>query len=470
VTPRRLTYAIASTALVISGAAFLAFAREGDAEATIEIDSSRTFQTIGGWEATIDLPDNEKGDPLLKARDWLFDKAVDDLGLNRVRLEIRSGAESRSRSWDRYQSGELTYKEWRPFRYTTENDNDDPNVIDWSGFDFSELDQMIEQQVEPLRGRLAARGETLFVNLCYVAFTKQIKGGAYIHDDPDEYAEFILATSLHIRDKYGFEPDSWEVILEPDLVPQWTPRRVGDAIVATAERLEENGFTPRFVAPSVTNTANAPRFIDAIARVDGAMRYVSEFSYHRYRMATQTNVREIARRGEKFDKPTSMLELWFGRANSRVLFEDLTVGNVSAFQGRTLFGHFKVADSGAGAARISYNKEIAENRQVYKYVRAGAVRIGAGSDRNTATPAAFVNPDGGMVVAIRMTEPATVRLTGMRPGAYAVSYASGGKIVDDAGSLTIGNDGKGEATMPAAGVMTIAASTSGRDPTADSLK
>lgn len=177
-TPRRLTYAIASTALVISGAAFLAFAREGDAEATIEIDSSRTFQTIGGWEATIDLPDNEKGDPLLKARDRLFDKAVDDLGLNRVRLEIRSGAESRSRSWDRYQSGELTYKEWRPFRYTTENDNDDPNVIDWSGFDFSELDQMIEQQVEPLRGRLAARGETLFVNLCYVAFTKQIKGGA----------------------------------------------------------------------------------------------------------------------------------------------------------------------------------------------------------------------------------------------------------------------------------------------------
>jgi len=452
---RRIIYAFAALAPAIIGAAYLGRA-SGDETAIISVDPSIKYQTMRGWEATIDIPEHGTGTLILKAREDIFDKAVDDLGINRVRLEIRSGAESRARNWDRYQRGELTYKEWRPLRYATENDNDDPNVIDWSGFDFSELDQMIEQQVTPLQTRYVARGEKLLVNLCYVAFTKQIRDGVYIHDDPEEYAEFILAASLHIRDKYGFEPDGWEVILEPDLVPQWTPRLLGEAIVATARRLEENGFTPRFVAPSVTNTGNAPKFIEGIAGVGDAMRYVSEISYHRYRGASTANVKNIAAIAEKYGKPTSMLELWFGRANRRVLFEDLTIGNVSAFQGRTLFGHFDVAESDDGEVSVAYRKEVAENRQVYALVRANAVRIEAQSTKNSATPAAFLNPDGALIVAIRTAAPIKIKLTGLLPGDYEISYASGNQIHSAAQHIIIGADGIGAATMPVAGVMTIA--------------
>jgi len=102
---------------------------------------------------------------------------VHDAGINRLRLEIRSGAENSSDTW--------------------------------SGFHFSEMDDAIERIVNPLRAVIEADGEKLYVNVNYVAFTGQIKGAGYIHDDPDEYAEFILATYLHLQDKYGWVPDSW---------------------------------------------------------------------------------------------------------------------------------------------------------------------------------------------------------------------------------------------------------------------
>ena len=231
---------------------------------------------------------------------------------------------------------------------------------------------------------------------------------------------------------------------------------IGRAIVATERRLAQHGFKANFVAPSTASTAKAIGYIDAIAGVKGAMDHVSELSYHRYHKATAANVNAIARKGEKFGKPTSMLELWFGRADSRVLFEDLTVGNASAFQGRTLFGHFDVNRTETGAISVNYRKEVAENRQVFKYVHDKAVRIEAHAAQKSATPVAFINPDGAMIVAIRTSGPMQLTFAGLKPGDYEISYASGKQIVSTARHLTVGDDGKGEATMPAAGVMTIA--------------
>ena len=52
----------------------------------------------------------------------------------------------------------------------------------------------------PLRQLAQARGEPLWINLNYVAFTGQIGAGLeYIHDDPDEYAEFVLGPSSTCR-------------------------------------------------------------------------------------------------------------------------------------------------------------------------------------------------------------------------------------------------------------------------------
>ena len=427
------------------------------ATTTITLKPDTEYQIMRGWEATADVAEGKQRQVFDLAKDAMLDSIVDEIGINRVRLEIKSGAENTQRAWERYSSGELDAKGWHALRYATVNDNSDPNVIDWAGFDFSKLDNAVEDDVLPMRERLAARGEKLFINLCYVAFTQQITDGEYIHDDPEEYAELVLATFLHLRDKYGFVPDTWEVILEPDLVAEWTPHRIGKAIVATARRLKENGFTPRFVIPSVTDTGNAPRFIKGIASVKGAMQYVAEFSYHRYKHATLKNVEEIAWSAERYAKPTSMLEFWFGRGNSKVLFEDLTAGNVSSFQGRTLFGQFDMSISTDGKPHFSIRKEVVENSQLYRYIRVGAVRIGVDSSRRSnVLPVAFRNPNGAIVVALLVNKPSLLIMNNLPAGHYQVSYASNGKRVVEPNPIIVTASGEAKYDMAQPGVVTFA--------------
>ncbi|MHC4753045.1 MAG: hypothetical protein ACYTFW_24675, partial [Planctomycetota bacterium] len=92
-------------------------------------------------------------------------------------------------NWSNYQTGIIDYPTWRSRRYATVNDNSDPCSINWAGFHFSEIDHQVDTIITPLKKLLEAKGEKLYVNLNYVAFTGQITGGGiYIHNNPEEYA------------------------------------------------------------------------------------------------------------------------------------------------------------------------------------------------------------------------------------------------------------------------------------------
>jgi hypothetical protein len=172
---------------------------------TISLDPSKIYQTIRGWEVVAFALD--PADPAFpNFKDTLFDQAVNDLGINRVRLEIRSGVENTHDNWSDYQAGRIDYQTWRSRRYATLNDNADPQTINPAGFHFSEMDSTIERIVNPLRKLLAARGDKLIVNVNYVAFTGQITNGVYIHNNPAEYAEFVLATYRHLQSRPAARP------------------------------------------------------------------------------------------------------------------------------------------------------------------------------------------------------------------------------------------------------------------------
>jgi hypothetical protein len=95
---------------------------------TITLDPTRTYQTITGWEAVAyALEPTEPAFPNFK--DTLFDQVVNDLGFNRVRLEVRSGVENTNDSWSDYQAGKIDYQTWRSRRYATINDDADPATI-----------------------------------------------------------------------------------------------------------------------------------------------------------------------------------------------------------------------------------------------------------------------------------------------------------------------------------------------------
>jgi len=379
--------------------------------AVVTVDASRHFQTIAGWEATSFL--HEVDSKLSPGNSQeLLRTAVERAGITRLRLEIRNGAEAPPGAFEEYVRTH-SYETWRQRRYLARNDNDDPRVINWSGFDFTEMDQNVENVVLPMRKLLAARGEKLRVNVCFVAF---VQSRATFHENPDEYAEFALATMLHLRQKYGLDPDTWEVILEPDLAGRWSGRRIGQTILATSRRFDENGIHARFIAPSTMNMAAASRYFDDMVKVNGVLPHLAEISYHRYRGVSEGALADLSERSTKYHVPISMLELWFGRAGPDVLFEDLEAGAV-AFQNRVIRGLVVNAVKGD----MTLNKDVRYNGAVFRAVRPGAVRVETTSSSYALKAVSFQRPKGGLVTALRATAPTAATIRGLPAGNYVVS-------------------------------------------------
>jgi len=108
-------------------------------------------------------------------------------------------------------------------------------------------------------------------------------GTQYIHGDPAEYAELVLATYTHLDERYNVTPDCWEVILEPDNVPSgrsappsaapWSPPRSCSPSTATRSSSSPPA-PPAWPMPSPTSTPWRP----CRARWGTCRR----LSYHRY--------------------------------------------------------------------------------------------------------------------------------------------------------------------------------------------
>ncbi len=442
----------------------------------ITLNPSITFQTITGWEATAQAG-HETSPAFENYKDALYDLAVKDLGINRIRLEIMSGAENQEDFWQQFQDGLIPERDaigsWRDVRGSTVNDNADPFDLNMSGFQFSQLDLAVDKVVLPLKQRLEANGETLFINLNYVGFTKQIgesgtPGLVYIHDDPQEYAEFVLATYLHLQTKYGWVPDTWEVILEPDNVAEWNGTLIGQAMVEAAARLSANGFTPRFVAPSNTCMNNAITYFNDLANVTGAMQHVVELSYHRYCGVSDANLSTIAALAQTHGLNTSMLEhIGSGHLD---LHKDLKLGNNSAWQQFTLAwttandngGHyFRIDDTATPGPGTDANPLITLGsrtkflRQYFKFIRRGAVRLQATGDNAGFDPLAFANVDDTVVVVVKADGVGTLSVHGLPAGTYGIKFTTSNQF-----DVDLENQGvlAGEtlvADIPRDGVITV---------------
>lgn len=422
--------------------------------AEVRVDAAKRFQTITGWEATLDLSGTPARPGWGAFREELLDRAVQEMGITRVRLEVRAGAETRSGEPARFIAGGMSYKEYKPGYYRPTNDNSDPNKIDWSGFDFSELDWHVEHSVLPLKRRLEARGQRLFVNLMYVAFRRE----PYLHQqDPEEYAEFILAATLHLKNTWGITPDLWEAVLEPDnrrVKGPWSPQHLANAIAAASRRLKAAGFRPAFSAPSVANAGNALPYLQAILRTPEAASVMREVSYHRYGGGKPRIVQAIAKEAGRHGLNTAMLEWWNARANAQVLIEDLTIGNVSAWQGNALSGHFSPYKG--GALRLKPINRV--RRLIYANVPPGSVRIGAAAKGRGVMTVAFALPGGGQAVFVHAPRKTQVTLSGLKPGRALLSFEGEGK--DRARSITqepvtVGPNAKIPVTVPGTGLLAL---------------
>ncbi|MBC7791193.1 MAG: hypothetical protein H7Z74_14705 [Anaerolineae bacterium] len=441
-------------------------ARDGSsAQPVITLEPAIRFQTMVGWEATAQAGQEEPGSS--RYLDTVLALAVNEIGINRLRLEVRSGAENSIDYWSAMRTGRIDYKTWRCARYPTVNDDADPQHITEAGFHWTDLDSKVEQVVLPVKRRMEANGEKLYLNLNYVSFMKRglCAGHAYGHNDPEEYAEFVLAAVTHLRTKYGLVPDALEVALEPENNIHWQDGAVlGRAIVAATRRLRAAGFNLDIIAPSTTKMSNAVKYLEDLARVPGALELVTELSYHRYSGVSEKNLRAIATEAGKHGLRTAMLE-HIGSGHED-LHDDLEIGMNSAWQQYTLaFPGSPTEPTRSGGSYITLETSdtlrpvvrIAEQtkflRQYFRFVRRNAVRIGAASDDDRFRPLAFINSDSAFVVVVKASAGGTLSIKGLPIGMYGVSFAT----ADSSGAVEPARVAGTtfSASIPAAGVITI---------------
>lgn len=417
------------------------------------------YQTMRGWEAT-DQAAQLFSPAWNNYKNQLFDMAVNDLGINRIRLEIKSGTENPVDYFAQWQAGQITEDQYNTHRYEIVNDDSDPNHINPAGFKFSFLDNSINNVILPIRQRLAARGERLWINVNYVDFDPS----AFEHKNfPAEYAEFVLATYQHMQNTFGIVPDSWEMVLEPD-ASEWSASQVAAAIKAAGDRLAASGFTPNFTAPSVLDASSAPAYIDQISRTPGAMQYVSEFSYHRYSGATPSVLQQIADRGILYGKKTGMLER-IG-ADYVALHQDIKTGRNSSWQQFTLAGptswgpddgdrYYIINDNDAANPVIMIGSRTKFFMQYFKFVRSGAQRIQALTGNSNFDPVAFINTNGKYVVVVKAAGSGSFNIQGLPGGTYGIKYTTDSQYNMDRPDITISNGQALTTNIPATGVITI---------------
>jgi O-glycosyl hydrolase len=394
---------------------------------SIAVNPALKYQTMTGWEALarsweIDKVNN-KYDPSWRTHAAaVADRMVNELGINRIAMPLDSGWANPNDYWTKFVNGQLTYTQWSALSY---------QAIDPNSHQFAEFDFYADTVLMPMKQRLAARGEKLFVNMIFEDGDKAPGTTYFFAHNPAAYAAFVQVYVDRLKTKYGVVLDAYTIINEPDNTKTWRGAEIGKALVAVRSRLNAAGYSNvELIAPSVASPGNALPYLTAIAGVPGALAALDTVSYHRYGSADIAAIRSwAAQRG----KETAMSELF--TASVDTVLDDLLVGQVSSWQkwsvagkkGGSLNGYYVADLSNPAAPVFSFAPKAAHMALVFPYVRLGAVRVDAQSA--TMRTAAFVNANGSSVVVAKRSggtgsEPVTI--SGLKPGTYGVRSIAAG--------------------------------------------
>jgi hypothetical protein len=430
-----------------------------DTNGNLVTSPSVEWRSTNSGVATAQIGESEcNASAFASYKDAVVERLVNELGINRVRLEVRSGHENPQDFYSAFLTNRVM-SAWAASRYQAVNDNNDPNVARADGFNFSELDHKVQVIIGPMRSKLAARGERLYVNLNYVDFGQS----AFEHSsNVAEYAELILEAFKHLQGRYGWVPDAVEIILEPDNTPNWKPNVIGAAIVAAGDRLKAAGFQPAFIAPSTTNMATALVYLDAILTVPRVTEYLTDVAYHRYSGVSTATLKNIAQRASQYGLRTSMLEK-IG-AGYQELHEDLKEGknssweqfglafcNADASAGGTYYG----VNEGANPPQVFMRARTPYLRQYFAFVRLGAHRVAANSGDGRLDPLAFRNTNGKVVTVVKADAAAPVEIRKLPAGLYGITFTTANQTWASLPDVTVGAGGTLQFSMPAAGVATV---------------
>jgi len=387
--------------------AFAASALAGGA--TVTLDRSVKHQTFRGWSCN---PHYLLGPA--EQREQVIDDAVNMLGITRLRWQQPNGNRSTMRRWE------------------LENDNGDPDVADMSRFNTADADPFVRAYILPFKRRVEANGEPFELWLSPSFFRRGSTGDvpAFLLHSPGEYAEYATSFIRYLKEKHGVTTHHYAICNEAGNNNAFTPQVVVEMTKVLGRRLAALGLPARGQFSDGINAHVTWRYIQAGKDDPELWKYVDVLSYHWYggkNQAAMAKIRDFA-----LQKGLATAQSEFMHLTIDHLYDDLTIGGVSYWSiyglggpGRGQNYHF-----GLDGASFARGRQFWTLRQVMRYVRPGAVRIGATADDPALRVLAFERKGGTTVVLINTRPPhrqrkATVR--GLPRGSYGTCASAGGK-------------------------------------------
>ena len=236
-------------------------------------------------------------------------------------------------------------------------------------------------------------------------------------------------------------------------------------MVAAARRLDKAGFSPRIIAPSTIAAGAAPGYFDELIKVPGAAALIWQLAYHRY--DGQAAVRALSRDREESEGLRSPHRHARARGGDvGELHTDLTVGQRVGLA--TVWDLHCAVGLGKGQRELSLHHGVGQGKptlrmaartrglaQYFRFVRAGAVRLGASSNRSDRLPVAFRNADGTHVVVVQAGGAGAITVLGVPDGFYGLRYTTATETGRELPPVRIGAGQPVAASLPAPGVITF---------------
>jgi hypothetical protein len=332
--------------------------------------------------------------------------AVNDLGLNRFRLEIGPQVEML-------------------------NDNSDPWKTNYNAFRFKWQDFLVHKWLIPLTKSIEQRGER---TILYVSYDLRSSLTPEWLLQPQEYAEMAVTTLSHLERTQNIEVNYWSVLNEPGNKRPGNPQLVAQLISHTGKRIKESGFITRMSGPEVVTPDQITKYMKALYETTGALAQMGQLTYHLYwdpmNIARRREIRDWAERLNVTTAQTEWLE-GEGLNVAEVLYLDLTEANVSAWEQYGLCWTANRYNIDGGGDYFIINPEytgyyVNDNtwylRQFMKFVRPGDVRVAVYSSNPSIKPTGFRKPDGRhtLVIINSSKRNMAVQINNLQAGKYSV--------------------------------------------------
>ena len=429
------------------------FAPTAHAADAVVVNTGVTYQTMAGWEVHARAWEQDKVnnnfDPTARTyAPVVAAKLVNELGINRLQLPVRSGWMNNVDYWTRFVNRQISYTELGSHWYEKQSG---------APFQYAEFDYNVETWLLPMKQLLEAKGERLYVSLIGVDFNSSSPGNFEFALNAAAYANFIKAYATRLKTKYGVTLDAFEITCEPENTRYWRGKEIGKAAVALDGMFKGAGFANvKLIAPSVTFAYNALPYMNEVSTIPGAIQALDTIAYHRYNPGDYAAISAYAKAN---GLQTAMSE-WFN-ATIDTIFDDLTIANATFWQKWAIAGrkgvgsnpqafHYTADFANPSNPTFTFAPNSAPMQLFFKYVRLGAVRVAATSA--TMRTVAFVNTTGHQVVVSKRNAgsgTAPVTFSGLRAGTYGVrAIGAGASNAVDLPDVTVGASGSVTVTLP----------------------